>query len=186
MLQRNKLSNVAFGCMSVGYTITLLIALGVAYGLHANESEENNTRAAVIIVGVATGFWIICASPWFFFEKSRSIPLPQGETYFSVGLKSYWSILKRFKTLNQTWLYLLGYFLASDGWSTTTQIFGLCQYSIVSYSTTVSTQLYITQGISNAVGIALIWVVQRHFRLASKTIVLTTGCFMIVLSIWGM
>ncbi|KAH8897438.1 autophagy protein [Thozetella sp. PMI_491] len=185
MLQRNKLSNVAFGCMSVGYTITLLIALGVAFGLHANDSDENNTKAAVVIVGVATGFWILCASPWFFFEKPRSLPLPAGESYWSVGVKSYWGILKRIGSLRHTWIYLLGYFLASDGWATTTQLFGLCQYSIVSYSTTVSTELYITQGISNAVGIAIIWLVQRHFKLATKTVVLATGAVMIILAVWG-
>lgn len=185
MLQRNKLSNYAFGAMSIGYTITLLIALGVAYGLDANDSEEANTKAAVVIVGVATGFWIVFASPWFFLEKPRSLPLPAGETYFSVGFKSYWGLLKQIGSLRETWIYLLGYFLASDGWATSTQLFGLCQYSIVSYSTTISTQLYITQGIANAVGIAIIWLVQKRFKLASKTVVLSTGVVMILLSVWG-
>lgn len=123
MLERNKLSNVAFGCMSVGYTLTLLIALGIAFGLQANASTANNTHAAVVIVGVATAVWVLCAAPWFFLEQPRSQrPLPTGQTYLSVGIRTYWVILKvSVGPLRQTWLYLLGYFLVSDGWATTSK-----------------------------------------------------------------
>jgi MFS-type transporter involved in bile tolerance (Atg22 family) len=150
MLQRNRLSNVAFGCMSIGYTFTLLVALGAAYGLHANDSSERNNKAAVVIIGVATGVWIICGTPWFFLEKPRAAKLPKGETYFSVGAKAYWNAFKRIPRLSQTWLYLLGYFLISDGYATTNQLYNICQNAIMSYSTTTSTELYIVQGISNA------------------------------------
>lgn len=185
MLQRNRLSNIAFGCMSIGYTATLLIALGVAYGLHANESTANNTNAAVVIVGVATGVWIICGTPWFFLEKPRAAKLPAGETYFSVGAKAYFNALKRIPRLTQTWLYLLGYFLISDGYSTTNQIYQLCQNNIVSYNTTLSTELYIVQGISNAVGIFIFWLIQRHYKIRTKVILMVNCAFLLVIPIWG-
>lgn len=102
MLQRNRLSNIAFGFMSIGYTITLLVALGVAYGLNANASSANNNNAAVVIIGVATGVWIICGTPWFFLEKPRAAKLPKGETYFSVGAKAYYNAFKRIPRLTQT------------------------------------------------------------------------------------
>ena len=119
MLQRNQLSSIAFGFMSVGYTFTLLIALGAAYGLHANSSDSANLQAAVIIVGVATGVWVVFGTPWFFLEKPRAAELPKGETYFSIGAKAYFHAFKEIPRLTQTWLYLLGYFLISVGYATT-------------------------------------------------------------------
>jgi MFS-type transporter involved in bile tolerance (Atg22 family) len=185
MLQRNRLSNVAFCCTSIGYTITLLIALGAAYGLHANESDAGNLNAAVVIVGISTGVWIVAGTPWFFLEKARSTPLPEGETYFSIGAKAYWFACKNMKHLNQTWLYLIGYFLISDGYATTNLVYGICQYNIVSYSTTVSTELYIVSGISSAVGIYSFWLIQKRFKIRTKAMLMANCCFLLCVPIWG-
>ncbi|KAF3395455.1 Autophagy-related protein 22 [Talaromyces pinophilus] len=199
MLQRNKLSNYAFGAMSTGYTLTLIIALGAAFGLHANDSTHNNIRAAVVIVGIATGVWIVFGTPWFFIEKNRSnkleVPLPAGsgkqstfaeaKQYIVTGLKVYWNVLKHIPHLTQTWLYLVGFFLISDGFATTNQIYGIAQNTIVSYSTTTSTELYIVQGFSNLVGIAVFWLIQRHFRIRTKTILIVNCIFVILNAVWG-
>jgi MFS-type transporter involved in bile tolerance (Atg22 family) len=185
MLQRNRLSNIAFGCMSIGCTTTLLIALGAAYGLHANSSSEGNNHAAVVIIGVATGVWIFCGTPWFFLEKDRAAKLPKGETYFSVGAKAYYNAFKRIPRLTQTWLYLLGYFLVSDGYATTNQLYGICQNTIVSYGTTTSTELYIVQGISNAFGIAVFWLIQRKYKIRTKLVLMVNCGFLLIMPIWG-
>ncbi|CAK7216173.1 hypothetical protein SCUCBS95973_002719 [Sporothrix curviconia] len=185
VLQRNKLSNIAFAAMSIGYTIVLVIAIGAAYGLHADDSTANNTRAAVIIVGIATGFWVVLGSPWFLLEKKRTQSLPAGQTYWSVGAKAYWQLLRHAPRLNQTWLYLAGYFLLADGYATTNQLVGLCQYSIVSYNTIVSTKLYIVDGIANAVGIGLLWAAQRYWRIPTKPMLMVISGFLLVVPIWG-
>ncbi|KAL4886059.1 autophagy-related protein 22-like protein [Aspergillus karnatakaensis] len=185
MLQRNKVSNFAFASMSVGYTITLLIALGVAYGLNADASSTNNLRAATIIVGITVAIWILFGTPWLILEKQRTVPLPPGETYFSLGPKVYWALVRRMHRIPQTWLYLAGYFFLSDGTATTNQLFVLCQNSIVAYSTTVSTQLYIVQGVANFVGIAVIWLIQRHFQLRTKSVIMVLGCFALLIPTWG-
>lgn len=168
MMQRNKLSNMAFVALSIGYTLTLLIALGAAYGLGANDSDAANLRAAVIIVGIATGVWILTGTPWFFLEKLRTVPLPKGENYITVGLKTYWRAFRHAKKLSQLWLFIAGYFMLSDGKATTNQIYGIAQNSIVAYSTTVSTGLYIVQGVSNGVGILIFWYLQKYFKAHTK------------------
>lgn len=185
MLQRNRLSNVAFGCMSVGYTLTLVIALGAAFGLHANDSDAANNKAAVVIIGIANGVWIIFGTPWFFLEKPRAAKLPRGETYFSVGVKAYWHAFKNINRLTQTWLYLIGYFLISDGYATSNQIYGICQNAIVEYSTTTSTELYIVQGAANVIGILIFWLIQRHFQIKTKVILITNCLFLLIIPIWG-
>ncbi|EFX05301.1 autophagy protein [Grosmannia clavigera kw1407] len=185
VLQRNKLSNISFAAMSIGYTIVLIIAIGAAFGLHADASTANNTHAAVVIVGIATGFWVLLGSPWFFLEKKRSQPLPPGQTYFSVGLKAYWQLLRHCRKLGQTWLYLCGYFMLADGYATSNQLVGLCQNSIVSYNTIISTELYIVAGISNVVGIAILWAVQRYWRISTKPMLMCICGFLLVVPVWG-
>lgn len=185
VLQRNKLSNIAFASMSIGYTIVLVIAIGAAYGLHADDSTANNTRAAVIIVGIATGFWVLLGSPWFLLEKKRAQKLPPGQTYLSVGAKAYWQMLRHAPRLSQTWLYLVGYFFLADGYATTNQLVNLCQNSIVSYNTIVSTKLYIVDGIANAVGIAVLWAAQRYWRIPTKPMLMTICGFLFVVPVWG-
>lgn len=185
MLMRNKLNNYSFGALSVGYTITLLIALGAAYGLGANESSSANLRAAVIIVGISTGVWILTGVPWFFLEKKRMVPLPQGESYLSVGAKTYWQAARHANRLSQTWLYLIGYFILSDGWTTTQSIYGICQNSIVEFSTTTSTEIYIVEGFANIVGIAAYWLIQKHWKISTKTILIINSVTLILMSIWG-
>lgn len=185
MLQRNRLSNVAFGALSVGYTLTLLIALGTAYGLNANDSAAANLRAAVIIVGISTGVWILFGTPWFFVEKDRAVPLPKGETYISVGIKTYWQAFRHANRLSQTWLYLVGYFFISDGYATTNQLYGICQNTIVSYSTTISTGIYIVQGAANAIGILIFWVIQKHYRVKTKVILIVNCGLLLLMPVWG-
>ena len=114
MLQRNRLSNTSFFWMSVGFTMTLIIAFGPAHGLHADDSVENNNEGAVIIIGITTAVWIVFGLPWFFLEKPRATKLPRGETYLSVGLKSYWHTFKNTRGLTQIWLYIIGYFILTD------------------------------------------------------------------------
>lgn len=185
MIMRNKLNNYSFGALSVGYTITLLIALGAAYGLGANDSDSANLRAAVIIVGISTGVWILSAVPWFFLEKKRGNALPAGETYISVGVKTYWQALRHANRLSQVWLYLAGYFILSDGWTTTQGIYGICQNSIVEFSTTTSTEVYVVQGICNVVGILAYWLVQKRWKIKTKTILIFNSFTLILMAIWG-
>jgi len=102
-----------------------------------------------------------------------------------MGAKAYWFVFKNMGKLSQTWLYLIGYFLISDGYATTNQIYGICQYIIVDYSTTVSTELYIVQGISSAVGIYTFWFIQKRFRFRTKPMLMVNCCFLLGVPIWG-
>lgn len=65
-------------------TTTLLIALGAAYGIRANSSTEGNNHAAVAIIGLATGVWVLCGTPQLFLEKDRVAKFPKGETYLEI------------------------------------------------------------------------------------------------------
>jgi MFS-type transporter involved in bile tolerance (Atg22 family) len=184
-LQHNKLSNVAFGSMSLGYTIVLVIALGAAFALGANDSTEANTRAAVIIVGIATGFWILFGTPWFFLEKPRTRPLPPGGNYLSMGAKAYWGVICNGRGIGQVWLYLVGYFFLSDGHATAIQVVNICMNSVISYDTILNTELSLVQGIANFVGIVLFWVVQRHWRFQTKPMLLWIAGFNVLIPVWG-
>lgn len=182
---RNKLSNFAFGGLSVGYTLTLLIALGAAYGLGANDSSEANLKAAVIIVAISTAIWIISGTPWFFLEKNGAVPFPKGENYITVGIKTYWQAFRHANKLSQLWTYLVGYFFLSDGYATTNQLFGICQNNITVYSTTMNTAIYIVQGAANGFGIIAFWLIQKHFKVQTKKILIANMAFLLLMPLWG-
>jgi MFS-type transporter involved in bile tolerance (Atg22 family) len=184
-LERSRIANFSFGWLSIGNTLAFVIALGIAFAVHANDSGTNNLRAANISIGMAAGLWILTGSPWFFLEKQRAPKLPKGETYFRVGAKAYWQAIRHANKLSQTWLFLIANFVILDGAATTAQLFSLCQNSIVQYSTTISTELFIVQGIANAVGIVIFWLVQKHWKIRTKPMFVVVSALQILLAVWG-
>ena len=99
--QRNKIGNTSFFLMSAGFLISLVVALSVLFDLHANDSADNNLRAAVVIITAATCVWIVTGSPWFFLEEQRAPRLPDRETYLTAGIRAYWHAFKRIPKLTQ-------------------------------------------------------------------------------------
>ncbi|SGY69611.1 BQ5605_C004g03039 [Microbotryum silenes-dioicae] len=86
MMSRNRLSNIAFAVCSLGEVVVLFILAGILYGIKANGSVVQNTRALSIVCAYSAAVWILCALPWFILEKHRpGRTLPPGTNYFTVG-----------------------------------------------------------------------------------------------------
>jgi MFS-type transporter involved in bile tolerance (Atg22 family) len=70
--------------------------VGILYGIHSSDSVEQNTMALSVVTAFSGGVWLLCALPWFTLEKHRpGIPLPVGETYWTIGYKTVWLALKQ-------------------------------------------------------------------------------------------
>lgn len=55
---------------------------------------------------------VLCALPWFIFEKRRpGLKLPPGASFLTIGLKQAYVALRECLRLKQTFLYLIFYFL---------------------------------------------------------------------------
>lgn len=60
---------------------------------------------------------------WFIFQQPRPGPkLPKGSSYLSIGWKQVWLALREIRHLPQTFIYLVAFFLLSDGLNTTGEL----------------------------------------------------------------
>ena len=71
MMQRSRLSNVAFYVQSCGEIVILAIIVGILHGLKVQASEANNNWGLSVLIAFATGVWMLLAIPWFVTEKRR-------------------------------------------------------------------------------------------------------------------
>ena len=71
MMQRSRLSNMAFYVQSVGEVVILAVIVGVLFGLNVNSSTEANNWGLSVLIAFATGVWVLLAMPWFVLEKRR-------------------------------------------------------------------------------------------------------------------
>ena len=77
MMQRSRLSNMAFYIQSLGEIVILAIIVGVLYGVNVRASQANNNWGLSVLIAFATGVWLLLAIPWFVLEKRRpGQPLP--------------------------------------------------------------------------------------------------------------
>lgn len=71
MMQRSRLSNMAFYIQSCGEIIILAIIVGILYGIKVRASDANNNWGLSVLISFATGVWLLLAIPWFAIEKRR-------------------------------------------------------------------------------------------------------------------
>ncbi|KAH8897631.1 MFS general substrate transporter [Thozetella sp. PMI_491] len=186
-MARSKVMNMSYVWNNVGFTICGALSLAALAGLHADESADQNNWGYSVSVAVCTGFWIILAIPWFLWEKTRpGPPLPEGDNYFTLGFKQTWFVLKEAWTLKQTFAYLVAYFLLADGIGTTITLVAIAQTQVVAFSATQNTYLIMVQGASAAVGVFVVYYVQRLTNLSSKAMLQFTNIGCCVVALWGM
>ncbi|KAI0067287.1 MFS general substrate transporter [Artomyces pyxidatus] len=186
-LARNRVSNISFAVCSAGEVLILAIMVGILKGLKSDESVENNTKAFSVLIAFSGGVWLLCAIPWFIFEKRRpGLALPPGTSLVTIGFKQTYIALRECMRLKQTFLYLIFYFLMGDVLNTTVTVIGTLQNSIVSYSTLQLTLLLLVGLVTQALGIYAFWFVQKIFKISTKTMLIFNVFWILILTIWGL
>jgi hypothetical protein len=71
MMQRSRLSNMAFYVQSCGEIVILAVIVGVLYGVNVRASQDKNNWGLSVLIAFATGIWLLLALPWFALEKRR-------------------------------------------------------------------------------------------------------------------
>ena len=109
MMQRNRISNVAFIMQSAGEIIILAILIGILKALHVEASDANNLWGLSVLIAYATGWWILLGVPWFIAEKRRpGQKVPAGMNLVSVGFWTLWRAITQIWRLKQSLIYLIG------------------------------------------------------------------------------
>ncbi|KAA6412710.1 MAG: MFS general substrate transporter [Lasallia pustulata] len=187
MMQRSRLSNMAFYIQSLGEIVILAVIVGVLYGVNVRASQANNNWGLSVLIAFATGVWLLLAVPWFVLEKRRpGQPLPPHMNIVMVGLWQLYRALTQIWRLKQSLLYLIGYFLLGDSLNTTVTVIGTLQNSVVVYDTLTLTYLLLVGIAAQAVGIYGFWWIQRRFGFSTKTMFNAVMVGIIVLDGWGM
>ncbi|KIV82100.1 hypothetical protein, variant [Exophiala sideris] len=187
MMQRNRIYNVAFIMQSAGEIIILAVLVGILFALDVNASAANNLWGLSVLIAYATGVWILLAIPWLILEKKRpGQMLPPGMNLVSVGFWNIWRALVQIWELKQSLLYLIGYFLLGDTLNTTVTVIATLQNSVVSYNTLTLTYLLIVGIAAQGIGIWCYWLIQKRFRLSTKTMFDFVMLGILLLDGWGM
>ena len=109
MMQRSRLSNVAFIVQSAGEILILAVIVGIMFGLKVNASQANNDWGLSVLIAFASGVWLLLAIPWFVWEKRRpGQPLPPNRNIVSVGFWQLYRAAMQIWRLKQSLLYLVG------------------------------------------------------------------------------
>lgn len=134
------------------------------FGLHVNDSAENNNWGLSVLIAFATGVWILCAIPWFFIERRRPGQDPKGNIIIA-GLKQLKYAVVHIWHLRQSLAYLIGYFLLGDSLNTTVTVIGTLQNEIVAYNSLQLTYLLIVGIAAQAVGKKACVILLKYIRL---------------------
>ncbi|KAF1915647.1 autophagy-related protein 22-like protein [Ampelomyces quisqualis] len=186
MMKRNELSNTAFYVQSIFEIVILAVIVGIMFGLHVNDSETNNNWGLSVLIAFATSVWILCAIPWFIFEKRRPGQDPNNTNIIFAGLKQLGYAISQIWQLRQSLAYLIGYFLLGDSLNTTVTVIGTLQNEIVAYNSLQLTYLLIVGITAQAVGIGAFWRIQKHYGLSTKTMFMVVAICIVMLDGWGM
>ncbi|KAK6001746.1 hypothetical protein QM012_002236 [Aureobasidium pullulans] len=184
-MKRNELSNVAFYIQSCGEMIILAVIVGIMFAMHVDDSTANNNYGLSVLIAFSSGVWLLLSLPWFFMEKKR--PGMQAESSIIVaGISQLWYAVTQIWQLRQSLCYLIGYFLLGDSLNTIVTVIGTLQNAVVTYNTLELTYLLLVGIAAQALGIGAFWLVQKRYKLSTKTMFNAVAIGIILLAAWGM
>ncbi|KAE8366839.1 autophagy-related protein Atg22B2 [Aspergillus caelatus] len=180
-LERNHISNVSTAHSNIGYLLTLALNLSVLLPLQGNDYSNNLALCLTNSYWVVLGFW------WFIFQQKRpGPPVPKGSSYATIGFKQLWVALQEVRSLPQTFLYFVAYFLLADGLNTTGTLVSIIQNNEVSFSFLQLTYLGIVQAVTSTMSTFGFWYIQKYFKISTKRMFLVTNFFSVFIPFWGM
>ncbi|KAF9562005.1 MFS general substrate transporter [Agrocybe pediades] len=186
-ISRNRISNISFAICSAGEIVILAVMVGILRGLRSDQSTENNTKAFSVLIAFSGAVWLLCALPWFFFEKRRpGLELPPGISLLTIGFRQIVVAFRECLRLKQTFLYLIFYFLMGDVLNTAVTVIATLQNSVVSYSTLDLTLLLIVGIVAQGLGIYVFWLVQKRYKISTKAMLSFVVLWILILTIWGL
>ncbi|OOO10218.1 Autophagy-related protein 22-like [Aspergillus oryzae] len=175
-LEKNHISNVSTAHSNIGYLLTLALNLSVLLPLQGNNYSNN-----LALCLTNSCLW------WFIFQQKRpGPPVPKGSSYATIGFKQLWVALREVRSLPQTFLYFLAYFLLADGLNTTGTLVSIIQNNEVSFSFLQLTYLGIVQAVTSTISTFGFWYIQKYFKISTKRMFLVTNFFSVFIPFWGM
>jgi MFS-type transporter involved in bile tolerance (Atg22 family) len=218
-LDLTVISNYSTAHSNIGYLCTLILNLSVLLPLQRNRYSNNlalcltnscsyRPQFPLILLFNDNLDWVILGIWWFIFQQKRPGPeVPGGSNYFTIGFKQIWLALREVRSLPQTFVYFVAYFLLADGLNTTGQLYNchykkstpiliyplrigtlisIIQNNLVSFSFLQITYLGITQAVCSILSTFGFSYIQKYFKISTKSMFLCTNLFSVFIPLWGM
>ncbi|PYH77254.1 autophagy-related protein Atg22B2 [Aspergillus uvarum CBS 121591] len=180
-LERNHISNVSTAHSNIGYLAVLVLNLSVLLPLQKYSFSNN------LALCLTNSYWVILGIWWFIFQQKRPGPrVPEGSSYATIGFKQIWLALRKVRSLPQTFLYFVAYFLLADGLNTTGTLVSIIQNDFVAFSFIQVTYLGIVQATCSIASTFGFWYIQNYFKIRTKRMFLITNFFTVLIPFWGM
>lgn len=184
---RNKICNYSWAFSNLGMILVFVVAIGILFGLHSRDSPENNTNGTSAIIAWANSFFIVFAIPWFLLKKKRvARQLPEGTNYFLLPFKQLSYGFRSLKTLKQTALYLFSYWLLGDSFNTSISIAGVLNNETINYDMVQVQYITILNAGVSILGMIAFWLVQKQFKLQTKTMFIINAFFLTLFPLYGL
>jgi MFS-type transporter involved in bile tolerance (Atg22 family) len=177
---RNRIILWATVWSNIGYVGALVVALGPLLGMGSSAFANNAAIAVACAYYIASSMW------WFIFQKNRPGPkLPEGEHILVIGWKTVLIALKEMMKLSQAFLFVISYFMFTDGMNTSGSLFGILQNEIIEFSFLTSTYVNLVQAFCSIAGCIGFYYVQRRFNLSIKFMFQVCNFFVLLIPIYG-
>ncbi|KAH9859005.1 autophagy-related protein 22-like protein, partial [Lenzites betulinus] len=162
--------------------ITLALNLTILLP-RASDPKVNN-----YVLVLTNGYWVLLGVWWFIFQQPRpGPPLPAGEHYATIGWKQQiLMVLKQYRQLPYTFVYLAAFFLLADGFNTSGTLVYLCQNDRFQFSFLQNTYLGLLQAVASTTSTLGFWYIQRHWKIPTKKMFAVTNIVTILIPLWGM
>ncbi|CEJ04281.1 hypothetical protein RMCBS344292_18248 [Rhizopus microsporus] len=184
---RNHVSTISTTWSNVGFVIVSGILAGVSFVQYNGNDLGDAPMYNFIGTVFCAGFLALNAIPYFItMPKGRKgPPLPPNSHYLTLGWTSIFEALKEAKKLRYLFMYLIAYFMFSDGVSTISQMQGIIQGQLTSFSAKEGTLMGLVSAITSIMGCLMFLWIAKFFQLKTKTslliIMATTG----LVAVWG-
>lgn len=179
-MSKSHISNISTAHSNIGYFVTLLLNLAILIPLSPWPYANN------LALLLTTTYFLLLGLPWFLFRQPRPGPgLPKSQSHLSTSLSHLALALRSASHLPQTFLYLLSFFLLSDGLNTTSTLVSLLQNTQISFSFLHLTYLGLLQATTSTIStLAFDWI-QHRFSLRPKTLFQVTNLFSVLIPLYG-
>lgn len=144
-----RISGAAWG---LGYFGGLVSTAAVIFGL-GPQTAENFDRLR-LIGPVTAAFFFVGAIPTFLLLKERAVPkpLPEGETWFSVGFSQLRITLGELRSLRDLMIFFVSFFFAMAGLSIVIAFAFIYGDQVIQWSPTSQTLMFVITQITAALG----------------------------------
>ncbi|KAI8086410.1 autophagy-related protein 22-like protein [Halteromyces radiatus] len=192
---RNHVSAVSTAFSNIGFLIYSGVFVGVSFipwynGPFVNDQSGTfgNTLAYYCIGSVVGGaYCLVNALPYFILRPvgRKGPPLPPDQSHFTVGWKSIFQALKEAKKYRYLYLYIVSYFLFTDGVNAISVLQQFLQNEITDFSATANAGMGLVTAVFSLIGCFFFLFLAKQFTLSTKTILMTIVVTTGILPLWG-